>query len=131
MNRIAMEFDYSPNIDVILVGGQYNKKLGGSIGPSAIEQIKCFKIDKAFIGAGGVNVEGNFASNFNYDESFVKREILKNSKSNYIVIDDDKFYKDGSYKFGKLEEVDYIITEKEPEESIKMALKEYEVKLIF
>ena len=131
MNRIAMEFDYSPNIDVILVGGQYNKKLGGSIGPSAIEQIKCFKIDKAFIGAGGVNVEGNFASNFNYDESFVKREILKNSKSNYIVIDDDKFYKDGSYKFGALEEVDYIITEKEPEESIKMALKEYEVKLIF
>ena len=85
-----------------------------------VEQIKCFKIDKAFIGAGGVNVEGNFVSNFNYDESVVKREILKNSKRSYIVIDDDKFYKDGSYKFGTLEEVDYIITEKEPEESIKM-----------
>ena len=27
--------------------------------------------------------------------------------------------------------VDYIITEKEPEESIKEILKEYEVKLIF
>ena len=96
MNRIAMEFDYSPNIDVILVGGHYNKKLGGTMGKCSIEQIKSFKIDKAFIGAGGVNVEENFVSNFNYDESVVKREILKNSKRSYIVIDDEKFYKDGS-----------------------------------
>ena len=31
MNRIAMEFDRTPNIDVILIGGHYNKKLGGKI----------------------------------------------------------------------------------------------------
>lgn len=44
-----------------------------------------------------------FWSNFNFDESIVKKEILKNSKKNYIVMDDEKFYKDGAHKFGTLE----------------------------
>lgn len=131
MNRIAMEFDFSPTVNVILIGGNYNKKLGGSVGISAVNQINNFRIDKAFIGAGGVNVEGNFLSNFNYDESFIKREVLKCSKKRYILSNDEKFYKDGSYKFGTLEDIDYIVTEKEPEESIKKMLAEFEVKVIF
>lgn len=131
MNRIAMEFNCSLNVNVILVGGEYNKKLGGTIGSSTVEQISNFKIDKAFIGAGGVNVEENFISNFNYDESYVKKEILKRSKKNYIVINNEKFYKDGTYKFGTLEDIDYIVSEKEPEESVKSVLREYEVEVIF
>ena len=67
MNRIAMEFDRAPNVDVILIGGRYNKKLGGTVGSAAIEEIKKFKITKAFVGAGGINIEENFISNFNYD----------------------------------------------------------------
>ena len=57
MNRVVMEFDNSPNIETIFIGGIYNKKLGGTIGACAIEQINNFNIDKAFIGAGGVNIE--------------------------------------------------------------------------
>lgn len=131
MNRIAMEFDFSPNINVVLIGGNYNKKLGGTVGIGAVEQIKSFKIDKGFIGAGGINVEDDFISNFNYDESFVKREVLKCSKKRYIVSNDEKFYKDGAYKFGELKDIDYIITEKEPEESIRKALTDFEVEVIF
>lgn len=131
MNRIAMEFTYNFNIDVILIGGNYNKKLGGTVGSSALEQIKNFKIDKAFIGVGGVNVEENFISNFNYDESFVKKEILNCSKKNYIVINDEKFYKDGTFKCGSLDKVDYILTEKEPNQDIKEELKKYDIEIIF
>ena len=67
MNRILMEFDYSPNIEVISVGGTFNKRLGGTVGAYTVEQIKHFNIDKAFVGAGGVNIEENFLSNFNFD----------------------------------------------------------------
>lgn len=131
MNRILMEFDNSPNIEVISVGGTFNKRLGGTVGAYTVEQIKGFNIDKAFVGAGGVNVEENFLSNFNFDEAIVKREILKNSKKNYIVMDDEKFYKDGAHKFGVLEDVDYIITDKAPDETVKAALDKYDVEAIF
>lgn len=131
MNRIAMEFDRTPNIDVILIGGHYNKKLGGTVGSSAVEEIKKFKFTKAFIGAGGINVEDNFISNFNYDEAVVKKEILKCSNRRYIVANYEKLYKDGAYKFATLDDIDYIVTEKEPEESIKEILSQKEVKVIF
>ena len=131
MNRIAMEFDRTSNIDVILVGGNYNKKLGGTVGSSAVEAIKKFKFTKAFIGAGGINVEDNFISNFNYDEAAVKKEVLRCSNRRYIVANYEKIYKDGAYKFATLDDIDYIVTEKEPEESIKEILRQKEVKVIF
>ena len=109
MNRILMEFDYSPNIEVISVGGTFNKRLGGTVGAYTVEQIKHFNIDKAF----------------------VKKEILKNSKKNYIVMDDEKFYKDGAHKFGTLEDVDYIITDKAPDDTVKVELDKYDVKVIY
>ena len=130
MNRIAMEFDRAPNVDVILIGGRYNKKLGGTVGSVAIEEIKKFKITKAFVGAGGINIEENFISNFNYDEAAVKKEILRCSKKRYIVANYEKLYKDGAYKFATLDDIDYIVTEKEPEGNIKEILNQKEVKVI-
>ena len=124
MNRIAMEFDRAPNVDVILIGGRYNKKLGGTVGSAAIEEIKKFKITKAFVGAGGINIEENFISNFNYDEAAVKKEILRCSKKRYIVANYEKLYKDGAYKFATLDDIDYIVTEKEPEGNIKEILNQ-------
>ena len=126
-----MEFDNSPNIETIFIGGIYNKKLGGTIGACAIEQINNFNIDKAFIGAGGVNIEENFLSNFNYDESILKATILRNSKKNYILTDEEKFFKDGAYKFGLLSDVDYLITDREPNDEIKAALEKEDVIVIF
>lgn len=131
MNRVVMEFNNSPNIETIFIGGIYNKKLGGTIGACAIEQINNFNIDKAFIGAGGVNIEENFLSNFNYDESILKATILRNSKKNYILADEEKFFKDGAYKFGLFSDVDYLITDREPNDEIKAALEKEDVIVIF
>lgn len=131
MNRIAMEFDFNPNIDIIQIGGTYNKKLGGAIGAFSVEEIKKFKIDKAFIGAGGINIEENFISNFNLDEAETKKAIINASKVTYLLGDNDKFYKDGSYKFSTLNEIEYIITDKEPDINIVEALRKTKVKVLY
>ena len=131
MNRIAMAFDNISNIEVILIGGSYNKKLGGSIGSKAEEQIRDIKIDKAFIGAGGINIEEDFLSDFNYEESITKKVIIEQSKETYIVTTNDKFYKDGSYKFGSLNDINYIITDKKIDEKILKEIKKFNVKIIF
>ena len=108
MNRIAMDFDYNENVDVIQIGGSYNKKLGGTVGAFSIEEIKKFKIDKAFIGAGGINIEDNFISNFDLDEAETKKAIINSSKVTYLLGDNEKFYTDGSYKFSSVEDIEYI-----------------------
>jgi DeoR/GlpR family transcriptional regulator of sugar metabolism len=131
MNRIAMAFDSIPNVEVIQLGGIYNKKTGGTIGTFTVDEIKKFKIDKAFIGVGGINIEDNFVSNFNLVEVSTKEALIKASKNRYLVTIDEKFYNDGSYKFSTLDEIDYIITDKKPDDNIIEGLDKYNVKIIF
>lgn len=131
MNRIAMEFDSMTNIDIIQLGGIYNKKIGGTMGAFTVEEIKKFKIDKAFIGVGGINIEDNFVSNFNLDEVSTKEAIIKMSKKKYLITINEKFYSDGSYKFCELDDIDYIITDKRPEEDIIDGLAKHNVKVIY
>lgn len=131
MNRIPMLFDSMSNIDVVMIGGIYNKKLGGNIGSYSDDQIRNIKIDKAFIGVGGINLEENFISNFNIIESKTKETIIKASKKNYLLATKDKFYKDGSYKFGKIEDIDYIITDKSINENIIKEVNKFNVKILF
>lgn len=131
MNRIVMEFDNVKNIDVIQIGGSYNKILGGTVGSSSIEEIKKIKVDKAFIGVGGMNVFENFISNFDLDEALTKKEIIKSSKKTYILAENEKFYKDACYKFSGLEDIDYIITNKKPNEDIIKKIKEYDLELLY
>ena len=131
MLRAAMAFDNMDNVDVILIGGSYNKKLGGNIGSRAEKEIKEIKIDKAFIGAGGINIKENFISNFNYEEASTKKVIIEQSKEVFILTTNDKFFKDGSYKFTGIEDVDYIITDKKVDEKVLEDLSKFNVKIIF
>lgn len=131
MNRIAMDFDYNDNVNVIQIGGSYNKKLGGTVGAFSIDEIRKFKIDKAFIGAGGINIEDNFISNFDLEEAETKKAIIKSSKITYLVGDSEKFYKDGSYKFCDIEDIQYIITDIKPNEEILNKLSKTNVKVLY
>lgn len=131
MNRIAMLFDYSSNINVVFIGGVYNKDLGGTIGTEAIESIKKFKVNKSFIGVGGINIESDFISNCNLDEANTKKAIIEISKKSYLVGTNEKFYRDGSYKFSSLKDIEYIITDSKPDEKVMGNLEKHEVKIIY
>ncbi|MPQ43889.1 DeoR/GlpR family DNA-binding transcription regulator [Clostridium tarantellae] len=131
MNRIAIMFDNNPFINVICIGGIYNKNLGATIGSVAISEIESYRINKSFIGAGGINIENNFISNIDLDEAMTKKAIIKNSKNIYIVMENEKFYTDCFYKFSKLEEINAIITDKKPEDNIMNKLIDKEISIIY
>lgn len=131
MNRIANLFDRNYLVDVICIGGSYNKKLGGTVGAGAIDEIKKLRVDKAFIGVAGINVKNDFVSNCNLEEANTKKAIIESSKKNYLLMGNEKFYIDGAFKFTGLSEIDYIITDEKPEEEVSELLDKYEVKLIY
>ncbi|MGM0123546.1 DeoR family transcriptional regulator, fructose operon transcriptional repressor [Enterococcus sp. AZ194] len=53
--------------DIYMLGGMYNPKYETCYGPSSIEQLKEFRIDKAFIGANGVDLEKNEVYSSEFD----------------------------------------------------------------
>lgn len=131
MNRIAILFESHPYIDVICIGGMYNKNLGGTIGSKAIEDVKSYRFHKAFVGVGGINLVEDFISNFNLEEASMKNAIIKSSLKTYLVAENEKFYIDGICEFAKCEDIDFIISDKKPNEEILKLLKERNISIIY
>lgn len=118
------------NINVIYIGGNYNSIVGGTIGSHAINSIKNYHCNKAFIGCGGVNAQnGNLSTSIGEDAN-TKRVIMDISKESYLLVLNQRFNIDAVYNFGKLSEVDSVITEDMPESSIMNELKKYNVNII-
>ena len=122
MVELTSLFKNNTNTTLICIGGIYNKILGGVSGSEAIDNISKYRPDKAFMGTSGINLEGNAISNFDLEECNTKKAIINASKKVYIVMENEKFYFDGSYKFASLSDINILITGGAPEEKIKNIL---------
>lgn len=133
MPGIAGLFNKNSNIKVIIIGGEYNKEIGGNIGIEAIKHIQNYNVDKSFIGSAGIDIDNGKVTNFEAHDGITKNEIIKISKESFLVTEYKKIGVSGSYKFANIKEFDYIITEKnkkEYSENIKKILEENSIEIV-
>ena len=133
MPSITTHFNKNSKVDIIMIGGEYNKKVGGNVGSEAINYIKRYNVDKAFIGSAGIDLEAEKVMNFELNDGNTKKEIMKISKKIFLVTEYKKLGILGSYKFSNLSDFDVFICEKDKKdylESYKKIFDEYEVKII-
>lgn len=113
MIQIIVELNRSTNIKAILIGGEFDFKVGAIMGTTANTFINKFSYDKAFIGTCAVNRDSGVISSNNLEDGDTKKAIIDNSIEKYIVTESDKFNYDEFYKFTRIDEVSAIITEDE------------------
>ncbi|MDQ0149865.1 DeoR/GlpR family DNA-binding transcription regulator [Eubacterium multiforme] len=118
------------NIDLICIGGLYNKALGGVTGSEAIESISKYRFNKAFIGSCGINIFDKSICNFDLEEGNTKKAIIASSNKVYLLIENKKFHFDGTYKFASLSQIDYIITEILPDNKIIKLMNKLNISII-
>lgn len=118
------------NIIAICPGGILNKNIGGFAGASTIDFISRYKFDKTFIGSCGIDVFDRNITTFDLEDGITKKAIIQSGKKNYIVMENDKFYYDGNYKFAALDDVNCIITDSMPKDEIKNIIDELNIELI-
>lgn len=88
--NIGMELSSQPGLNVTLVGG--NLRWAGAFsltGPMTIEALSSFFMDKAFIGACGVDPEKGVTT-IEPEEASVFRAIVRQSKEVILVVDSSK-----------------------------------------
>lgn len=127
MMEIAPLFRENTAANIICIGGVYNKKLGGAVGSEAIDSISKYRVNKSFVGSCGVNLLDKSISNFDLEEGNTKKAIISISKLTYVLMENEKFYYDGTYKFAKLSDIDAVITEDKPSSEISKLLLEYNI----
>jgi DeoR/GlpR family transcriptional regulator of sugar metabolism len=118
------------NITIISTGGILSKYINGFTGSMTISSIANYKPNKAFIGSCGVDLLDKSITTFDVEDGNTKKAIIKNSKVSYLVMESDKFYFDGTFKFAMLSEIDGIITDTHPNKEITSLLTKTHTSLI-
>ncbi|WP_375536374.1 DeoR/GlpR family DNA-binding transcription regulator [Alteribacillus sp. HJP-4] len=116
------------NIDIHLPGGRLNVVHRFLYGSSTVEKIHQFYADKAFIGVIGICNDGLYYAH--EEDAAVKKAMAERSETVYVLADSTKFGKRHFIKGLDLEDVDCIITDKQPGEELAAVFQENGIKLL-
>lgn len=115
-------------VNVNILGGKLNKKHKFFYGPSTIDSLSKFHVNKVFLGVLGINEEGLFQEDEN--EGYMLKKMIEISEKVIVLVDNSKINKKGFFKFCELSQVDTIITDKEIDKKLMEVLKSYEIEII-
>jgi DeoR family transcriptional regulator, fructose operon transcriptional repressor len=100
----------APGIRLILSGGILRPEEGSLIGHIAERTFQEFRIDKAFIGVGGISLE-NGLTEYNLEDTLVKRNLINNAEQIIVLTDSSKLGKTRFSFVAPLSVVDVLITD--------------------
>ena len=127
MIEISSLISQTSDIHFIFIGGDYNALAGGCIGSYAIDQIKGYRCNKAFIGCSGIDLSEGLISTTLSEDASTKKAIMHISKECYLITTNEKFETNGSYNFAHIMDFHGLITEEAPDPSIIEILTDYNV----
>lgn len=108
---IANRLRDSTKIEVILLGGIFQKESQVNIGALVIEMARNFFVEKFYIGVDGYTPERGFTG-VNLARTEVVRELSKLSQETIVLTDSSKFGKQGPVKLFDTQEVSRVYTDK-------------------
>ena len=128
--NILLELANNSGIEIKLVGGDFRKKTFSMVGQEAINYLDRYNFDKAFVGVNGVSVDEGFTTP-NELEAIVDGEVIKRSKEAFILADETKFGAVAFSNICKIEDVDYIITNKLINSNLVRGIQKSKVKIAY
>lgn len=126
---VAAAFMDLPGIQVNLAGGEMDGARKAIHGSKAVEHIKSYHADKAFIGTDGLSAKSGLTA-FSETEAGISSAMAASADKVFVLCDSTKIGRDSYFKFAKLSAVHVVVTDKEVNVREKEALSEKGVKVI-
>lgn len=101
-------------VEAFLLGGEIKFTTGATVGIGAVQALKTYNIDVAFMGSNAVDKNG--FSTPDSKEAIIKSEVVKNTEKVYFLCDSSKFGKKTFINFASLEDGEIISEVEVPEE---------------
>ena len=128
--NILSELTNNPNINIKFLGGDFRRKTFSCVGQDTTSVMQKYNFNKAFIGANGVSIDVGITTP-NELEAKVDGEVIKRSKESFLLVDDTKFGAVAFSVIADLSDIDYIVTNEEPESDIKETMNRKKVEIIY
>lgn len=118
-----------PQIRTVALPGVVLGRTASVVGSSTCQALRQFNCVKAFMGCTGLSLTRQL-TNATFEEFEVKQVALEQSKVHYLLADHEKFDHAALMTYGQIADLDYLITNQEPEEEYRRYLQENNVTLI-
>ncbi len=120
----------APSLDVIMLGGSLRKGHRYTAGPLALRALEVLHPDKAFVSPTSY-VPGRGLMTNNQDMAELKRAFLACAERTYVLLDSSKVGAPGLLWFGTLADVEALITNEDPGESVSADGEELGCRIIY
>jgi DeoR/GlpR family transcriptional regulator of sugar metabolism len=127
--RVARELAAKPDLRLIVTGGIVRRgelSLVGDLAERAFAELHC---DTAFLGAGGVDTVAG-VTEFNLDDTRVKRAALESSRRCVVLADASKLGMIALASVCRLDRVDVLITDRDASEEALAPIRDTGVEVL-
>lgn len=127
--RVIMELASKNKIHVICTGGIYSDSALSFLGPLTVQSLANYHADKAFISCKALDVSWGISES-NDMQAMVKQKMLDIATHNYLLIDHSKVGSKATTNVASLNNIDYLITDEQPDDRFMDDIHEYGVQVI-
>jgi DeoR/GlpR family transcriptional regulator of sugar metabolism len=117
----ARSLGTSAHCRVILCPGDYVVREGGTYGSDTVDFIRRFKANKAYIGAGGLSVEG--VTDADSLSCAIKRAMIERADRTTVLLDSSKFDLVQFERVCAVTDIDTLVSEAAPPKRLSVVLK--------
>lgn len=111
----------STGLSLTAIGGRVRGLTAAAVGSQTVDAISHLRPDIAFVGTNGLS--GTFGlSTPDPDEAAVKRAIIASSRRSIVLADADKLDAELLVSFGRLDDIDVLVTDGAPSAMLKEAV---------
>lgn len=128
--EILLELADVPGWDIIAPGGLLKSNSMSLIGKKALDGISSYHVDKAFFSCKGIDLQ-NGITDGNDETGGIKQNMISVADKVYLAVDSSKFGKTAFSKICGLSDVDFVVTDTEPDEEWTEAFRREKTKCIY
>lgn len=108
-NTLLLNMIKKSTARIFLVGGEYVPNYNMSVGPFALEMLRQFYFDCAFLSCSGFDVTNQVVYSTEPESMVIKQTAMEIASKNYLLLDSSKFEKRGFLKLCDANRFDAIL----------------------
>lgn len=128
--EVMIELADKENWKVVSTGGCIKNGGLAMEGAKAVESIREYNVEKTIVSSKAFDICKGFTDS-SEETVGIKQAMLKSGQERIMAIDSSKFEKIAFCKIASLNEIDYIVTDKKPDEKILQFIEQENVKILY
>lgn len=107
---------------IFLLGGAYHRGNSETAGPLVIDQVSRFQADHAVLTVAALEGAAG-AMDADFDEAQVAGAMISHARNVIVLADSAKFGRRAAFRVCRLDEIDMLVSEREPDGPLSSALR--------